>query len=810
MIKKTSIKIIGLMILAFTIVFTAQAQIPANLSGYTASMITDDQLKNYIEQAVKAGLSEMQIEEEVRRRGLPESEIIILRSRIKEIISGNATAPKTITNDANRGRKNLPATSSPTGIEPSGPSVFGSQLFSNSAMSFEPDLRMPTPSNYRLGPDDQLIVDVYGINQTQQTKTVTPEGAIALNYVGPIYVNGLTVEEAKNRIVAKLSQVYPAIRSGGTKVQVSLGAIRSIKVTILGSVVKPGTYTLPSLATLFNALYSSGGPDENGSFRSIELIRNNKIVEKVDIYKFLLSGDQSQNVRLQDMDVIRIPIAKTKVEIKGEVVRQGIFELLTGETLETLISEYSGGFHKTAYTAMIRSERITERERKLIDISKSEISGFIPQDGDIYTVDRILERYSNAVSITGAVFRPGRFSFTEGMKISDLIRKADGLKEDVYTQRALLYRLKEDLTKEITAIDIKDVLRNGSNNVELRKDDSLAISTIFELTSEYSLSIAGAVRKPGTVLYRENMTVKDVIMQAGGLTDEASLSNIDIARRRNNVDPNDPNALLSDVLAFSMDTIELSINNQDFKVAPFDIITVKTDPFKKPQEQVVIEGQVLYPGPYAILTRQERLSSIVGRSGFVLAEANTKGAKLKRLKRQEVILEEEIDKMSKQAKDSTGSLVTAVNDQYDFIALDLAAALQNPGGEADIFVQNGDIISIPLKDEMVNIEGEVLHPVKLSYEKGKNLRHYINAAGGFVSSANKNKVFVVYANGKAARTKRFIFFRNYPEVEEGSQIFVPKYIPEEKPKKSAAEVMATVSAVSTMAYLIIYLTNQIK
>ncbi len=362
------------MIVAFAISFTADAQIPPDLSGYKASMITDDQLRSYMEQAGKAGLTEAQIEEEFRRRGLPEAEVAILRSRIRDLVSANTkTAEGTVSNEEKKGRNDLPATSNPglTTNAPPSARVFGAELFSNSAISFEPNLRIPTPANYILGPDDQLIIDVFGINQTQQTQTVSPEGSIKLNYVGLIYVNGLSIEEARNRIVSKLSSVYPAIRSGGTKVQVSLGAIRSIKVTILGSVVKPGTYTLPSLATLFNALYSSGGPDENGSFRTIELIRNSKVVEKVDIYRFLLNGDQSQNVRLEDMDVIRIPIAKTQVQINGEVIRQGIFELLPGETLGELIENYTGGFLRTAYTAIIKAERITAHTRVFMIVLKS-------------------------------------------------------------------------------------------------------------------------------------------------------------------------------------------------------------------------------------------------------------------------------------------------------------------------------------------------------------------------------------------------------------------------------------------------------
>lgn len=889
--------------MAFAISFTADAQIPDDLSGYKASMITDDQLRSYIEQAGKAGLSETQIVEEVRRRGLPEAEVAIFRSRLRDIVSANTkTAEGTVTNEEKKGRNDLPAATNPGLVTNAPPSarVFGAELFSNTAISFEPNLRMPTPANYRLGPDDQLIVDVFGINQTQQTQTVSPEGAIKLNYVGPIFVNGLSVEEARNRIIAKLSSVYPAIRSGGTKVQVSLGAIRSIKVTILGSVVKPGTYTLPSLATLFNALYSSGGPDENGSFRSIELIRNSKVVETVDIYRFLLNGDQSQNVRLEDMDVIRIPIAKTKVQVNGQVIRQGIFELLPGETLGELINNYTGGFLRTAYTAIIRSERITDRERKLIDITKDEIPTFLPQDGDVYNIDKILERYENAVSINGAVFRPGRYSFLPGMTVRDLITKADGLKEDVYTERVLLYRLKEDQTKEIISFNLTEALNNNEKNLMLRKDDELVISSIYDLKDEYNVTVGGAVRKGGSFVFREglqikdmiqmagglredaflgrailtrtradnstesfnialgaiingserdiylqakdqltissssdlafrstvsvwgavnspgsfpyadNLTLKNIILQAGGFTDMASLENIEIARRRNFVDPNDPFAKLSDIMPVALDTFELSIDQQDFKIEPFDIVTIKTNPFKKPQEIVTLEGQLYYPGPYTILNRQERLSSIISRAGFPLAEANISGARLKRLKRDVTLLTEDIDKMSKQAKDSTGLLVSAASEQYDEIALDLNEALRKPGGEADIFVQAGDIINIPRKDEMVNIEGEVMHPIKLAYERGKGLRYYINAAGGFVNSANKKKVFVVYANGKAARTKKFLFFRNYPDVEQGSQIFVPKYIPEEKPKKSAAEVMATVSAVATLSYLIVYIVNQIK
>lgn len=805
------IKIIAVLTLLFFSILSF-CQLPNDLSKIRAASITDEQLRTFLNEAQKAGLTENDISTEVRRRGMPESEIMELRTRINALLSAGPMTKSDTGMSSSKGRGKAPAIVAPPVQSITDPSVkvFGSELFSGSAITFEPDLRIATPSNYRLGPDDQLIIDVFGVNQSQQTQTISPEGSINLKYIGPLYLNGLTIEEARTKITSRLASIYPAIRGGGTKVQIALGAIRSIRVTIIGAVSKPGTYTLPSLATLFNALYTSGGPDAYGSFRTIELLRNNQVYQVVDMYRFLLYGDQSNDVRLQDKDVIRIPLAKVRVQVTGEVKRVGVFEVLPGEALDKVINDFSGGYQRTAFTAIIKAQRITETERRLIDISGDSLASFIPKNGDEFAIQQILQRYENAVSVSGAVFRPGIYALTTGMKLSDLIKKASGLVENAYLDRALLFRLKPDLSKEILSVNLKSILASPQNDILLRKDDELVVSSLQELSTEYTVSISGAVRKQGSYLYRENLTLKDAILQAGGLTDEASIENIEVARRRTNVDPNNPFALLSDVVGFALDTIELSVNQQDFKLAPYDIISVKSDPFKRAQEQVTISGQVLYPGPYAILARQERLSSIIRRAGSPLIEANIRGAKLRRFRKEALNNEETVEKISKQVKDSTGLLVNAAARLVDEISLNLESALANPGGESDIYVQGGDEIIIPRKDEMVQIEGEVLHPVKMSYERGKNLRHYINSAGGFVSSANKNKVFVVYANGKAARTKKFLFFRNYPEIEEGAQIFVPKYSEEVKVRKSAAEVMATVSALATMSYLIVYLVNQIK
>ncbi len=887
----------------------AASQLPENLSQYKSAMINDEQLKKYLDQADANGLSIEQMEQELKKRGLPDQEIALLKARIQQLNGGiKAFKPKgaaTVVSDSldMRTRKDKPITDTLVLNEPEPliSRVFGSELFNGKTLTFEPDLRLATPSNYKVGPDDQLLLDISGINESQQKLTVNPDGYVRIKYVGPVFVSGLTIEEARNRIVNSLSKIYPNIKSGGSKVILSLGAIRSIKVSIIGAIKKPGTYTLSSLATLFNALYVSGGPDDFGSMREIELLRNNKIIQKVDIYKFLLKGDLSQNLRLMDNDVIRVPIAGIRVNVAGEIKRSGIFEIFPTDNLHTLIYDLCGGFQRSAYTALIKAERITEREKMLVDIPKASFESFFPKDGDTYTIDKVLDRYENVVTLTGAVYRSGKFSFTQGMRLSDLIKKGDGLREDAYREKAILYRKRDNETKEIISININKIFTDTSADLLLRKDDELAVNTYLDLNDEYVMTIIGAVRFPGIFIYRDNtylkdailmarglrddaylgraiitrvnrsdnsnysisvsldsiitgkakdiliekkdiievlsqsdlkyisnvsilgevkkpgslpfasgLTLKSLVLSAGGFTEVASLTNIEIARRRKLVNPNDEKAAISDVIQINIDSSDLSNSLNDVTIEPYDIVTVKANPFKKEQEIVSIAGEVMYPGPYALKNRQERVSDIIKRAGGFKAEANIEGAKLQRLKTNQMIEAEKIERLSKQAKDSTGLLFqNAVATTVD-IALDVNAAINRPGSESDVVLQMGDVLIIPKKDDMVEVLGEVLHPVKIAYKR-RSLRYYINSSGGFVSSAQKNKTFVVYQNGKAARTKKsFFFFRNYPKVLPGSQVYVPKFEKEEKPKKSAAEIMAISSAVATFAYLIIFISQQIK
>lgn len=897
-------KKISLLIILLIGVISSYSQIPDDLTKFKSSQISDAQLKQYIDQAAKAGVSEQQVEAEFKKRGLPESEMDIMRGRIKLLQSGTGSGAAATDNKVNTEKATervAPAkenTNAPV-LKSAGLQVFGTELFNKSNISFEPNLRIPTPKNYILGPDDQLIIDVYGVNEKQQTVRISPEGIIRLDYVGQIFLNGLTIEEASSRIKAKLSKVYPGIGSGKTKLTVSLGSIRSIKVTIIGEATKPGTYTLTSLATVFNALYESGGPSPSGSFREIELVRNSKKVQIIDIYNFLLKGDQSQNIRLEDMDVLRIPIVKTKVSISGAVKRQGIFEMLQNENFEKLL-EYAGGFKDDAYKALIKAERFTDKEKKILDVQATNFKNFELVSGDAFEVTSILDRYENKVNISGAIYRPGAFALTSGMTVKDLIQKAEGFKEDVYLGKALLTRYREDRIKEIKSIDLSK-LNEKQNNIILQKDDELTISSIFDFKDTYNVSVTGAVRKPGdfpflegitlkdiiqlagglkediftglavltrrkkdrtseiitfsldSVLnnyiniklqeedqvyisskselkdkynvsifgevhrpgnfeYSENLTLKTVLFKAGGFTDMASLSNIEIARKRNDINPNDPNARLSDLIKLQLNDVDLTKIKDDVKLEPEDVITIKTDPFKQAPRTVTIYGDVLYPGTYTLETRKLTLTELIKRVGGLTVEANIEGARLGRYKSENLRTDKvAVQKISYQVKDSTGNLKAAYEKQTDEIVINLKDALNNPGGRSDITLEPGDYIFIPKFDPMVGVNGEILRPIKTPYIPGKSVRYYVNAAAGFVSSAEKKKVFVVYQSGFAAKTRMILgIFRKYPKIKPGANIFVPKEY--EKPKKGfdPQKGLIIASALGALATMAVAIVNAIK
>lgn len=790
----------GLLLFFFILVVsTLKAQIPSDLSHLKASQISDVQLQQYISQAKQRGLTPEQVETELLQRGFPESEMAELKTRIEQLNAGSIDTDVTTNNQENLDTKrklpqynpllNPPLENTKTSR------VFGTELFSNTNLTFEPDLRMPTPKNYVIGPDDELLLNIYGMNMSQQTLKVSPEGTINVKYAGVVNVNGLTIEGAASVLKSRLEKYYPALSSGQTKLQLALGNIRSIRVILIGAINRPGTYTLPSLANLFNALYVSGGPAENGSLRNIELIRNNKVIQTADLYDFLLKGDLSANVRLEDNDVIRVPFATTMITLNGQLNRPGIFELQQNESLKDAI-QFAGGFKSKAFKGRITGKRYSDFDKRVIDVSGDSLQWFKPKNGDEYVIDSVVDRYQNRVMVSGAVFKPGAYAIRDGMTLKQLIDKAQGLREDVYTGRALVVRKKEDLSKEYIAVELKPIAEGKDEGLLLQREDSVHIASIFDLKDTATITINGAVRKPGTYRYEEGLSLKSMILKAQGFADDATGQGIEISRRKRDVEVNKVGSNIVELITVNGDK-NLSGSSTDVPLKPFDIITVKEDPYYKKQISVKISGEVLMPAVYTLQSREERLSSLIQRAGGLLYTANVSGAKLIRQKK-EVVDTSEVKRLLKSvAKDSSATSTELASRNTVDVAIDLKYILSHPGSADDITLEEGDELIIPRINNTVSVNGEVFKPLEIMYEKGKSLKDYLSDAGGVTQSGKKSKAFVIYANGSSAKIRKPLgIFRSYPEIEPGANIFVP-----EKPKKEgfdSGKAGVIISAVATL------------
>lgn len=789
----------GLFVFFFVLFATSiLAQIPNDLSNLKASQISNTQLQQYLTQAKERGLTIEQVETELLQRGFPETEMAELRIRIRQLTSTDTNANSTEINNGNQANQDtkrklpeynpllLPVENTKSS------KVFGTELFANSNLTFEPDLRMPTPKNYVIGPDDELLLNIYGMNISQQTLKVSPDGTVNVKYAGVVNVAGLTIEGATSVLKSRLAKYYPALNSGQTKLQLALGNIRSIRVILIGAINRPGTYTLPSLANLFNALYVSGGPAENGSFRNIELIRNNKVVQVADLYDFLLKGDLSSNIRLEDNDVIRIPFATNMITLNGQLNRPGIFELQKNETLQDAIS-FAGGFKSKAFKGRITGNRYSDFDKRVIDVSGDSLQMFQPKNGDEYFIDSVINRYQNRVIVSGAVFKPGSYAVENGMTLKQLINKAQGLKEDVYTGRALVVRTREDLSKEYIAVELKGIAEGREDGLLLKREDSVHIASIFDLKDTTTITINGAVRKPGTYRFEEGLSLKSMILKAQGFTDNATGSGIEISRRKRDIQVNKSGSDIVELITVN-DNKELSGSSADVVLKPFDIITIKEDPYYKKQISVKVTGEVLMPAVYTLQSREERLSSIINRAGGLLYTANIGGAKLIRQKK-EIVDTSEVKRLLKSvAKDSSNKENVIAKNTAE-VAINLAYILKHPGSTDDITLEEGDELIIPRINNTVSVNGEVFKPVEVMYEKGKNINDYLSDAGGVTQSGKKGRVFVIYPNGSSAQIKKPLgIFRYYPKIEPGSNIFVP-----EKPKKEgmdAAKAGVIISAIT--------------
>lgn len=679
--------------------------------------------------------------------------------------------------------------------------IFGSELFDNPTLNFEPDSNLATPVNYILGPGDELQVSVYGVQEFNASIPVSVEGKIAIQYVGQISVAGMSIEAATQKIKAAIARVYSTVPSGQSQVSVSLSRIRTIKITIVGG-KQPGNYSISSLATVYNALHLAGGPGKNGSYRNIELIRNNKVYKNIDIYRFLVKGDQSDNVTLKENDVIRIPVYTQRVTVEGQVKRPGIFEMKRGEKFSDLLN-FASGFNEYAYTASVNVIQKTGKEFKVKDVSEKEFASYTPQSGDVFRVTKILNRFENRIKIEGAVFRPDYYSFNEGMRVSELIQRAEGLKEDAYTKRARIIRLKSDLTTEIVNVDLAAALSGDANaDIALKREDQLTIYSVLDFREAYKVTIDGEVKNPGEYDYIDNLSLNDLIVQVGGLTGSAS-KKVEIARmiKSDVIDDSNPKRI---------ELVELEVtpeNNEqvkNFVLQPFDVINIRRIAVYEKPQMVKISGAVVYPGKYVLANKKESVYNVVMRAGGLTPTANIDGMKIQRpIKQEQIEKIENIDLNLAKNDSLKDKLTKKLKDEVKFaiIPLDWKKIEKDKAHYSNVTLFPDDEIVVTTFNEGVKVTGNVLLNSEIPYRGGKGFNYYINAAGGVDSKAWKKKAYIIYPNGKADVTSSFLFFKSYPKVTADSQIVVPEK-PERK-RMSTGEWVSVGSVFSSLALLII-------
>jgi len=853
----------GLVLLFISVV--ANGQSLQDIQNVKVDNLSDAQIEQLIKRAESSGLNEQQLESMARERGMPATEVAKLRQRIMELRSGGrAAAPAG--NQMQRGRQvqgleqqdvfdSLRRSDPYYDLTPRQKKIFGYTLFHNKELNFNPSLNIPTPESYIIGTGDQLLIDVYGASQESYDLEVNPEGRVFIPNVGPVEVGGASVSAARARLRTALSRIYSGLQGNNpnTFLQVRLGNIRTINVTMAGELRKPGTYNLPSFASVFNALYAAGGPNENGSFRHIQVYRNNQMVGETDIYDFLINGVDSGNVRLQDNDVIIVQPLRTRVEIEGPVRRPGLFEIKPGESIEELLT-FAGGYSDKAYTKRLTVRRSTGEQLKVEDIEEEQYGSFAPQDGDFFIVGEILKRYENRVQVMGAVVRPGEFALEEGMTIKSLIEKAGGLRGDAFQNRATLYRTGDNLTQTVVSVDIQGILGGTVSDITLNREDVLNIASLYDLKEEYYVQISGEVNRTGVYPYAGEMTVGDLVMRSGGLKESASNSSIEIARRLKD----DVSGRVSEIITIAIDP-ELRLSSEDSQIAlaPFDHVFIRKNIGFQREMLVEVEGEVNYPGTFALEKRDERISDVLNRAGGLNQFSYAKGATLIRRTEFYKDVEEEERKLKElqslldnvdQERDSAmfteveqglhdrvEQRLIALNEEKrkrmertsreganldmeryallegmdttsakldiretEYVGIELEKILAEPGSKYDIILQEGDIISIPNQLQTVRMRGEVLYPTTARYDISRGFKNYISRAGGFTEKARKGRSYVIYANGDVKRTGKFLFFNVYPHIEPGAEIIVPQ-----KPDRQPMSIQAWVGIASSLATLAI-------
>ena len=772
--------------------------------GQVSAQMSDEDVVLFAKEQHEAGKSPTAILLELQKRGVTKEQLLRLKAQYESAQSAggltiaDASAPAGAGERIRQANGDTQSRSSESDMAPivsksstNGMEIFGHDIFQSDKLSFEPNMNIATPASYVLGPGDEVLIDIYGTSQSSKKYAVSPEGTIIVEKIGPVTVSGLTIDQAQAKVSAQMGQHYQ-----GSSIKLTVGQTRTVVVNVLGEVINPGTYTLSAFSTVFNALYLAGGVTDIGTLRNIKVSRNGRIVSKIDVYDYIINGKLTGNIMLQDNDAIIVGAYDALVFIRGAVKRPMYYEMKENETLKSLL-EYAGGYKSEANRSVMSVERKTDDGLTVHTVDEWDFASFVLQDGDVVGVKTIIGRYQNMVQVTGAVFYPGIYEITNDCNsIRTLIGKAGGVKEDAFTNRAVLFRMNENRTRKSMSIDLAGILSGNSPDVILENEDSLTVASDEEVIKSRKYYVYGPIVRPGTYQYVEGMTLEDAIVAAGGLREEALLSNVEIARRLQYTDERDTTYnVKAEIYTFDIDGGLLVKEGQGFLLKPFDVITIKRDPEFADVAIVQISGEVKYPGNYSLKTRNERLSDLIARAGGLTEAGFAEGARfIRSLSQNERERARQLLEMA-HSSDTVNINKITIKDRY-FVGVDLKAAMDKPGCDKDILLRNGDRIEIPQHNNTVRISGEVLYPNTIPYIEDKSASFYINQAGGVSSKGHRSKAFIIYANGQVSRLYK-------GRIKPGCEIVIPSKPEKQYDSQRTPMILAGVSTLSTIGAIII-------
>ena len=780
-----------------------------------AQNMSDSQVLEYVKEGIRQGKEQKQLASELARKGVTKEQAM----RVKQLYEqqNNVNASNATGTDVNESRLREEMKENTSDMLEDHPStqdlarsnqVFGRNIFNTRNLTFEPSVNIATPLNYRLGPGDEVIIDIWGASQNTIRQQISPDGTINIQKIGPVNLNGLTISEANDYLKKTLNKIYNGLNNTNdptSDIRLTLGSIRTIQINVMGEVVQPGTYSLSSFSTVFHALYRAGGVSDIGSLRNVQLVRNGKNIATIDVYQFIMKGNIQDDIRLQEGDVVIVPAYDILVKVDGKVKRPMRFEMKKDESLSTLIS-YAGGFDADAYTRSLRVVRQNGQEYEVNTVKDLDYSVYKMRNGDVVTAEAILNRFTNKLEIRGAVYRPGIYQLNGKLNtVRELVNEAQGLTGDAFLNRAVLYRQREDLTTEVIPVDIKAIMDGTSQNIILAKNDILYIPSIHDLEDRGDVVIHGEVAKPDSYPYADNMTLEDLIIQAGGLREAASVVRVDVSRRIKNPRSTVDNDTIGQIYTFSLKEGFVVDGTPGFILQPYDEVYVRRSPGYQAQQNVDVEGEILFGGSYAMTSREERLSDLINKAGGTTNYAYLRGAKLTRVatEGEKKRMGDVIRLMSRQLGEAMiDSLGIRVEDHFT-VGIDLEKALANPGSTADIVLREGDVISIPKNNNTVTINGAVMVPNTVSYIKGENIDYYLNQAGGYSENAKKSKKFIVYMNGQVTKVKG----SGKKQIEPGCEIIVPS---KSKKRTNMGEILGYATSFSSLGMMIASIANLIK